>query len=97
MSDLSDKLDTLLEYYDDPDSDEVLDRTQLVNKLQECAELASELQVVEIRCFRCDRPFRSLPDVRYCTKECELGGVEMPYQTQALQNYHLDRVGRGKA
>ena len=95
MSALGDKLDAILDGVDDPE--EPLSREQLINDLKACVDMAYELEVVDVRCSRCDRTFRSLSSVKYCTKECELGGVEMPYQTRALQQYHLDKVGRGKA
>ncbi len=75
-SSLSDKLDTILDYIE---SSSRLERKHLTNELVECCDMS---ELVEINCFRCDRPFRTLPDVKYCTKECELGGVQMPYQSR---------------
>ena len=34
--------------------------------------VAAEIQ--EVNCKRCDRPFRTIDGVEYCTRGCELGG-----------------------
>ena len=81
MSDLTNSLTGLL----DDIAENGLDRDHILATLQACIDMADEHEVTEVRCFRCDRPFRSLESVKYCTKECELGGVPMPYQTREEQ------------
>ena len=36
--------------------------------------LAEKATIVEVNCKRCDRPFRTIEGVEYCTRSCELGG-----------------------
>ena len=85
MSELSDKLNNLLTYVEDADPSE-LSQSRIIDDLEDCIDTASDtIEVMEVRCLRCDRRFRSLPEVKYCTKECELGGVQMPYQTREQQ------------
>src|SRR5271166_6402240 len=97
MNNLSKSLSDLAESIEEetePQAQAYLSCSDVVSELEMLAHAAA---IVEVLCIRCDRRFRSLPEVKYCTRECELGGVQMPYQTQALQQYHLDKVGRGKA
>ena len=94
-NDLWKELNNLLEYVDDVDRE--LCRTELSSELQGCLDLAEQFEVVEVRCSRCDKRFRSLPDVKYCTKECELGQTKLPYQTRGQQADFLLKAQRGRA
>jgi len=95
VSDLTEKLNRLLSYVEDDDC--ILDRTHLADEIEACVDMADTIEVVEVRCFRCDRPFNSLPDVKYCTKECELGQTKLPYQTRDQQADFLLKAQRGQA
>jgi hypothetical protein len=37
-------------------------------------------EIYSVKCVRCDREFRSLESVKYCSQDCEEGRVKMPYQ-----------------
>lgn len=37
-----------------------------------------------INCQRCDRPMPNLHGRDYCSKDCELGNVKLPYQDTGL-------------
>lgn len=92
---LWEKLNNLLEGVDDVDRE--ISRTELSSELQECLNLEYEFEIVEVRCSRCDKRFRSLPDVKYCTKECELGQTKLPYQTRGQQADFILEAQRGQA
>ena len=53
------------------DGPDAMGTSKIIDALE---DLADRAEVVEVSCRRCDRKFRSLREVEYCTKSCELGG-----------------------
>ncbi len=96
IADLQDALDALAEHLEGVDYGE-LSRTDLLERVGAIQSIADSRYVEEVRCKRCDRRFRTIPGVDYCTKECELGQTKLPYQTRDQQADFLLKAQRGQA
>jgi hypothetical protein len=66
---LQDQIEALLARVDNKDKP-----PDLASVAEELEDLAAAAEVTEVNCKRCDRPFRTIAGVEYCTKSCELGG-----------------------
>lgn len=68
---------------------------QIVSRLKLLLQVIEE-PIVEQRCLRCDKVFRSTPSTNFCSKSCELGMVPLPYQTRFEQSAAYARAERGR-
>lgn len=55
---------------------------------EESASLYSIDDLVEVECRRCHVRFRSLPDVQWCTRDCEMGWTSAPSFEQYYATLH---------
>lgn len=69
--------------------------SQIVKELK-LLLLVVDQPIVDVRCRRCDRLFRSVSSVEFCSKDCELGSVPAPYQTRYDQSAAYARAKRGR-